>query len=77
MTDGAQVRQSKRYLVALRKRGACFACRHRAVTSGQHHCRNNPERTASACMKGDAGPKFTFDDSVMGEFMDRRTHGDG
>lgn len=70
MSDAAAIRQSKRYLAALRKRGTCFACRHRAETDGQHHCRNNPERTAGECMAGDTGPKFTFDDSVMGEFRD-------
>lgn len=68
MTDVAAIRQSKRYLAALRKRGACFACIHREQTAGTFHCRNNPERTASQCMKSGAGPKFTFDDSVMGEF---------
>lgn len=69
MTDAAQIRQRKRYEAARRKRGACFACVHRACTDGRYHCRNNPARQHPACMS-DGGVKFTFDDSVMGEFAD-------
>lgn len=69
MTDAAQHRQAKRYLAALRKRGACFACQHRAQTSNTFHCRNNPERTAFNCVQT-PGPKFTFDPTVMQEFAD-------
>lgn len=69
MTDAAQVRQSKRYLAALRRRGACFACIHRATTGTAFHCRNNPDRTAVNCGQT-PGPKFTFDPTVMGEFAD-------
>lgn len=69
MTDAAQTRQAKRYRAALRKRGACFACIHRACTDGRFHCRNNPARQHPAC-ESDGGVRFKFDETVMGEFRD-------
>lgn len=69
MTDAAQVRQSKRYRAALRKRGRCFACLHRAQTDTMFHCRNNPGRNSTNCEQT-PGPRFSFDSTVMGEFAD-------
>ena len=69
MTDAAQHRQAKRYAAARRKRGACFACRHRERAGDAFHCRNNPTRQHPAC-ETDGGVRFHFDPTVMGEFAD-------
>lgn len=69
----AQIRQAKRYKVAIEKRGLCCGCLHRDRSSapfGINHCRLKVERRYPTCDRDGRHPKFEFDATILEEFKD-------
>ncbi len=70
----AQIRQAKRYRVAIRKRGLCSACVHRdkdrLTVFGMSVCKVGQDRLHFHCEKDGRQPTFEFDPTVLKEFAD-------
>lgn len=66
----AQIRQAKRYKIAIKKEGVCSACKFRDKTFGVWHCKGWEGRVHDACERDGKLPRFEFDDSVLERFRD-------
>lgn len=71
----AQIREAKRYKLAIERRGLCSACVHRKVDvywgMKRWSCNGKSDlRQAPGCETDGRLPKFEFDPAVLKEFKD-------
>ncbi len=69
----AQMRQARRYMAAIEKRGRCFACLNRDRNNtyfGLNVCSIGQQRRHPQCERDGKGLRFTLDDTVLEQFRE-------